>query len=715
MPPTLPDQLRRIKSRVRQLLCLYGASWLVVVVFGATLAVGFLDWLVHLDDPGVRLILGLTILGGGLWVAWRRLIAPLLTVRRYSDIDVAKQVERRYPGFRDSLASTVQFLKDDASPQIGSPALQRHVIDSTLRQASRIDASDVVETRGVRRVALAATIVCLVTALVVGLNQVAAATALGRLLSPFSHRPWPRTTELVLFDAKFEPLGRHLRVARGESLEIVIENARGPLPRDLAMEYRYGESEQARERLRRTTRRDAGGRSREIGVATFVADRGPIRFRAIGGDDDEMPWHVLEVVPPPELESLQATLTPPAYAGAQPERLPAGVGHVQGLVGTRVEIAGVAGKPLGSAVLRVKDDPPVAVGPGPGRELKASFVIRDAGVYSWWLDLEDRQGFANPDAPRYEIRGIADQIPQVSIEEPASSMLVTPDAEIPLRISARDDLGLKLVRLVYRIGDSPDIAASGRVLAEPSERPLELLVSESWRLAELSLGPGVSVVFHAEAVDWFDLGPEHVGRSIPRTLTIVAPEEKRAELADRHGGLLDELEEALQSERRVWEQTGELIEQLDIVGRLRPQDIDLLKRVELDQRQVASRLHNPAGGVAARAERLQQELQANRIDDADMARRLKQLLEELQILRDEHLPPIDRELTRARKGAQPELQRESSAPGADASGSQEEAPAARDARAQSEALAAARDHQDAVVRSLEDLVEQMNRWRSRQK
>ena len=71
MPQSLEQRLKRIRRRVRRVLWIYGFSWLIAVVFSATLVVGIVDWLLHLDDTGVRLILGLGILVGSGWVAWK--------------------------------------------------------------------------------------------------------------------------------------------------------------------------------------------------------------------------------------------------------------------------------------------------------------------------------------------------------------------------------------------------------------------------------------------------------------------------------------------------------------------------------------------------------------------------------------------------------------------------------------------------------------------
>ena len=126
------------------------------------------------------------------------------------------------------------------------------------------------------------------------------------------------------------------------------------------MEYKFGEGEVIAETLRRTTLRDGDGVASEVCVASLVAMKGPMSFRAVGGDDHEMLWHRLEVVPPPLVESLELTLAPPAYSGRPLETLPAGVGHVRGLVGTQVHLKATTNKPLQSANLRVKDQPPLA-------------------------------------------------------------------------------------------------------------------------------------------------------------------------------------------------------------------------------------------------------------------------------------------------------------------------------------------------------------------
>ena len=49
---------------------------------GRVVVTGTLDWLIHFDDSGTRLIFGLLLLAGSSWMLWRQLIAPLRSQSR---------------------------------------------------------------------------------------------------------------------------------------------------------------------------------------------------------------------------------------------------------------------------------------------------------------------------------------------------------------------------------------------------------------------------------------------------------------------------------------------------------------------------------------------------------------------------------------------------------------------------------------------------------
>lgn len=648
MTELLKNRLRHVRQRVRKTLWLHGMSWLVAVVFSAVFVVGFVDWLVHLDDPRVRLILALVIVGLGSLISWRFLIAPLLV--SLSDVELASKVEQRFPGFRDSLSSTVEFLQNETDPRSGSPDLQQCVIEGTLTELDRVDVVDVVETRNVLRMVAIAVCVCLVMAIVISLNRVEAEMAVNRLVFPFAENPWPKTIHLRLVDARMEPITVRLQIARGDTLEVFVVNTKGTLPANVVMEYRFDDGQVISESLRKTTLRDRQGRNREVCAATLMVVKGPMQFRACGGDHRDMLWYSLHVVPPPLVDDLRVTLTPPAYSNQSIVQLPIGIGHIKGLVGTNVDIRATVNNPLMSATLRVQDSEIGTIEISEDqRSFFASFQICEAGVYSYWFALKDQQGFENSEAPRYEVRGIVDVVPDVYIDKPATDVQLTADANLPLRIVAKDDLGLNDVRLHYKFSDSKDDSGVLMSLPFDGKRPKQVAIDHKWELAPLKLELGMRLTFRAEANDDFNLESEHVGRSISRTITIVSQDMKVAELAARQAAILEELEQIGETQRYACDQVGELQVQLQTVGRLRAEDVDTVKRVELKQRQISSRLLGSTDGVEARAWKLLDEITSNHIDDQESKCRLNMIADELADLRNELLPAIEQELTQARK------------------------------------------------------------------
>ena len=733
----LDNHLIDLRRRVRQVLVTHGVSWLAAILIGSLLVECLGDWLFHFDDPIVRLILGLAIAGSALWALRKHLLTPLAV--QLSDVDLALRIEDRYPGFQDSLASSVQFIRSGADPHIGSPELQQAVVATTLRRLERLDCGDVVDTRQVRHVAAIAVGVCLATILLAATNQSQTSIAVRRLLNPFSGPVWPRETSLRLLREDLAPLefdaDNSLSIARGDTFKVLAENTAGHLPPRVALEYRLTDRKVVSESMRPTTMNDTRGAQREVGIGQLPQAKGDLEFRVVGGDDDQMPWHRVLIVPPPAIEKLQVTVTPPAYTGRPPERLPAGVGHIQGLIGSRVAISASVNKPVRKAVLRANSLSANSQGrskvnlAAEGKQLETSFVIRETGVHSWWFELQDAQGFEDAEPPRYEVRGMPDVEPEIYIDVPAADMQATADAIVRIRTTARDDLGLKEIRLAFKVesGDAPEEKVIP--LKDTDDRPLTYTAEYLWQIAELELGPGTigpgaRILFHTEATDDFDLTPvfpegkaptPHVGRSIMRTLTIVSREEKAQEISQRQEGLLADLERANKLEQQARAQVDDLVVQLETADKFRAEDLDTLQRTELGQREIAAQLNNPASGLAKRARELSDELRNNQINDPQAERRLNRIADELDRIGREHLAPIEQELTQARKLLQsPNLAKSEPGKSSGKSGKEKtglEKTGAEKIDKPEQALHDVSQNQAAVLESIGEMLHDLSQWR----
>ena len=344
----------------------------------------------------------------------------------------------------------------------------------------------------------------------------------------------------------------------------------------------------------------------------------------------------------------------------------------------------VKGKPAGTATVL------------PGQHaFRGSFVLAEAGAYGYAFQLKDSDGVESADSPRYEIEAAADQSPEVAIDTPAADVTVTADANLPVTVSAKDDWGLRELRLRFHVGDTPEERASTLPLATESPQSEHRRVAIMWPLASLSLSEGMRIVFHAEATDWFDLGLPHVGKSPSRVLSIVSAKQKEIEIVSRQAELLRLLERAQEAQSHTKDQVADLDVQLDKAGKLRPADIDVLKRVEADQRQVNSILANPSEGAAAAVRNLLEELKQNHIASPQTRERLKRFDRELTELGRSHLATLDNHLTRAVKMAELPDPASSGASRAE----------------QSKSLKAARREQGIVLDSLKTMLGDLAQWR----
>ena len=698
MPEALARGIGLVRRRARATLVASGAAWLVVAAGGLVVAAGLVDRSIHLDSPHARLVLLAAVVVASAVICWRYLISPFLFP--ISDAALAMRIERRFPSFHEGLASSLQFLKTDCDPALGSPELQRQAIDETVRLARSVDMTQAVKFAPPRSVLGAAAGILLVAVVLVCVAPADALLAAERLFMPYSASSWPRRTNLRYLSTVFAPVDPErdapFKIVRGRKLDLLVEDGKGRLPDDVFLEYWLPDEPVLREPLRHASLRDGAGTLHDVCLLSLPADRGPVWFRVVGGDDDTVPECEMQVVLPPIVERLEVVQTPPAYTARPIEKLAPGDGKIRGIVGTKAEFRARSSKPLAAAALRVKDKPAGSIAlAADSREFRGSFVLSEPGAYGYTFLLKDTEAIENPDAPRYEIEAAADAVPDVTIDQPPADASVTAVAQLPVTATAKDDLGLRDMRLQFRLGDASATPEATIPMASALPRPQHHRVSFVWNLRDLPLSEGMRIVFHAEATDWFDLGPPHVGKSPLRTLIVVSPQQKEAEIVLRQADVLRILERTEQIQSRARAQTGDLVVQLEKAGRLKPTDLDILKRVHSDQRDVGELLAHPTDGAATLVRDLLSEMRQNGLPGGDIQKRLERFDRELSELKESHLASLDDTLTRAVKTS--ELQKS--------------IPDRETAREQSKSLKTAGHEQGVVLESVRNMLGELTRWR----
>lgn len=706
MSHPLLSRIRAIRRRVGRLVWLEALAWLLAWGGAALGLLAWGDYQIRFRDPGLRVLASLTLLAAWFWAGRRYLWRNARS--RWADVALAERLEARFPAFQDSLASAVEFLAEPANdPTRGSPELRRAVIAAAASRAETVDLGAAVNPRPLRRALIAAGVVLVAWLAGIAADPASARLAVSRLLRPWAAAEWPRTHQLAIRN----PLRA---VAKGAPLEVeVVDERARSLPDEVWLVIRYPQARgpAVEERLRM---QPSQGR---MTVRKDAIER-PLEYRAVGGDDERMPWIKLAVVEPPALVAFELMLHHPAYLGWPAE---AGSRDFAALVGSQVALSGASSKPLRQAQLVGDTGNPLPLLLEADRqhfrlpvEAVPNFVVAETQTYS--IELEDEAGLVGGRETRYQVRAIRDLPPTVALDDPPGNVYLTPQATLPLVLTAKDDLGLAEVRLTWTRASDPGGDEASRELFHRSEPPLpspELAgrplgdrlaaaqesrrIEDRWELAGLSLAAGEELTFQVVARDF----QPAEGRCPPRRVFIVSAEELQNRLAEKQGFLHSELERLLALERDALRQTEAVDQQASEVGQLRKQDLDQLHGGELLQRQVTRGLVGRGEGLREQVTAMQAELANNQLESPELAAQLATIAGALEELEREPLPQAEQALLQAMKAAQNRVAATAdSPPPAD--------PA--DAAEVREPLGRARDRQAQIVTRLEELTAEMGNW-----
>lgn len=701
MPHPLQEHIASIRRRARTLLLAHGVARLLAMVVGLIIVAGLIDFGLRLNDRGLRIMLTLCVLAVAAWATWRFLMQSILV--RFSDTEIAFRIQHRFPQLGDRLASAIEFLKQSpGDSHAGSVELRRAVIAKTTAEIEDLELSTSLEPRPLWRSVAATALVCALGIVFLVMDPVASRLALTRLTMPWANVRWPQENHLM-FRQRVD------QVAFGDPLDFEVIDVQGAeLPEQVSIEFRY-EGEPPTDLPLSADMQFVG----DMMVYRQDAVTREFAYRAVGGDDDAMPWIQLHVVEAPEIEKLEFHLSFPEYTGWEPATVEA---PIQAIRGTQVQLSATVSKRLEHATLNLESGGQFFCKlDESGRSLTApadnrqSFDVTKSDTL--WFDLEDEQGFNGGNDTRYQLQVIEDAAPSVTVEKPDTNLFVTSAAEIPLSVVARDDLALHQVELRYLRSDRSDEGEQivslyeGPAQVEPGPAPLDVAAAESdrrtvgyrWDVAALELPPGTQLTFYAAASDYL---PQS-GQSLPRRVTIITPEELQQRITERQRYIMGQLSRALKQQQTTRSRVTELEIQMQQVGKLGKPDVDQLQAAELTQRQVRRTLTDEADGITSQIDSLLVELKNNNLETPELRGRLEDLQQAISQIATAPLSSAEQGLVDSLKQSQTILE--------SLDDTEDREPTAEDA-AVAETLSAAGQSQDEVVQSLESLLSELGQW-----
>lgn len=699
MSHPVQSKLRSFVRQVRLLWLLHGLGWFVACGVGLIILLVAADYTLRFEDVGLRVMATAALCTLLIGTLYRFVLTPLQA--RLGLLDASLRLERRFPQLAGKLASSVEFLSEPAGdPRAGSEELRRIAIHEASQAVEQCDLREALDHRPVIRALSAAMSVVLLAAILFALQPRLVTVGALRLFRPLANDRWPQNNYLALRN-------RVDRIASGQSFELEVVDRRGKrLPAEVWMIYRFAQPDgsfvEQREQLPIVS--EAAIARRDQVTRSFA-------FRAIGGDDQSMPWNVVEVVDPPAIADLAVTLHYPTYTNWPPAESEK---QLRAVAGTTVDLQGRLTKPVVRAKVVHEDGREIPLQlTADGLEFSLAhdaarpLIVDASGAY--WFEFVDTDGLMAGPETRYDMRALPDLAPSVTIDTPAASSFATPSALIPVRVTASDDLAIRQIELLYLRTDQSEVGSQSIVIYDgpaTAQVPADTAdisrqqgerrsVEHRWNLADLGLSPGTQLTFQAAATDY----QPSTGESTPRQLTIVAPEDLERRLEERHGFLLAELNRVVKLQRSSRQHLGAVQIQAQSVGELQQPDLERLQAAELDQRQVDRALSSRGDGLRSQLMGVLTDIENNRLDNPEIKRRTEAIERELARIERDQLPRIERALTNSQKRMRANRQGQV-------------APA--DATSLAELQDAART-QDQVIGLLEQLLGGLTQWDSQRR
>lgn len=466
---------------------------------------------------------------------WRR-----SSIRRMSEEDIAGHVEDAYPSARTHFLGALQLHNQrEQMRRLGyDENLTRLSIEKGFAAFEGVR-SGVVWAKERRRAFVGLAWACGAAALT------ALAFALG--LAALSDAGRWASAPAEAFSWEFESIEPgNTSAARGDDLNVYVQLT-GNAPESPVVETRVvGEEDEAGAWLRVPTEPMSSAAGKYAAVIRGIADR--MEYRARVGDSASETY-AIELLNPPALDRLAASIHFPSYSGLGVKTLEADQGDIAALVGSRVEMRGEASSDLSSASLQFQQGEPLPLKID-GRTLSGQFIVKESDRYR--IVLKDKQEAENANPPEFIVYAVKDEYPSALDLRPGKNSDLDKTMSIQLEAEASDDFGVSLIRLQYTRGETSGSMALGRYeKAQPIVR-----ASHVWDLSPLDLFPGDLVSYYIEAFDNDTVnGPK---RAVSPTRTVRLP--SMAEMFNAVSQSRQTQGELLQSMRDSQEKANSLVE-----------------------------------------------------------------------------------------------------------------------------------------------------------
>jgi hypothetical protein len=314
-----------------------------------------------------------------------------------------------------------------------------------------------------------------------------------------------------------------------------------------------------------------------------------VTYRFTPGTHTATPDTII-AVPPPRIRRLALTLIPPRYAGTGQRRITPGHGVVSVYPGTRMAVSLAAHTTLSSAALvrprlnetaatpRARSVTPaydtIALGLDNGG-VRDTFPLSRQGGYRFLC--RDSLGQTRDSLGPFSVTYRKDHAPSVRIVRPGKNLSLAETAEETLSVHAHDDLGVTGVTLFWWLSRKDSLHHRARALHDEHEGTPQWRSVLIWHLDNLTLYPGDTLFYAAQARDNSPYTPHTTSDTF--WFRIPTFEEMHAQLARRQQDMQQQLSSAEDNVKELEEHIARMLREYNWKDTLSWEDRQVVKDV----------------------------------------------------------------------------------------------------------------------------------------
>src|SRR5215510_202496 len=463
-----------VRRKWRTFLWLRGLAWVLGVTVAALL-IGL--WMAdnRTISSAMVAVLRLGMLGAVIATVIKALVLPLR--RTPTDTQLARFIEEKNPGLKDSLVSAVDAIQNARPEQLTFVhLLTKDVLDRT----KHVRFGDQVNKR--KFSTFAALTGLFAAALLVSFY----------LASVFFPLGAPN-----LFAFKAPPVdARELKVtpgdqtvAKGDTVTIQAV-AVGFDPQRATVHLRYSNSSEWETSTMEVTPQNLPTFRHLIfnlqEQLHYFVDAGGNRSREF----------TIDVADLPRVEKMDYTYHYPAYTGLAVKK-EENAQDMVALKGTQVDVTVSGSQALSGGRVVFMDGKSVALQPSGEKTVLGRVTVDRTTTFRIELTNKDRKSYLGVE--EYSMEALDDQKPIVEFRKPGRDTKATKVEEVFTELHAEDDFGVSQLELHFSVNGGPEQKVD--LFASKGEKPKEISAGHTFFLEEYDLQPGDLVTYFGKAVD----------------------------------------------------------------------------------------------------------------------------------------------------------------------------------------------------------------------